>query len=97
MSRVDRGGSVSALVATTAAVSSVVPNTPLVAMFAPRIVDSLSDDFKQSLYDSIEAYLATEEGKAAFDEVYEWSAITTAEDSEFDIVRDAVDKLGLTE
>lgn len=58
---------------------------------------SLSDDFKQSLYDAIEAYLATDEGAAAFDEVYEWSAITTAEDSEFDIVRDAVDKLGLTE
>ncbi len=58
---------------------------------------SLSDDFKQSLFDAIEAYLATDEGEAAFDEVYEWSAITTADDSEFDIVRDAVDKLGLTE
>ena len=34
----DRGGSVTALVSSTAAVSSVVPNTPLVAMFAPRIV-----------------------------------------------------------
>lgn len=34
----DRGGSITALVATTTAVSSVVPNTPLVAMFAPRVV-----------------------------------------------------------
>ncbi len=58
---------------------------------------TLSDEFQQRLYDAIESYLATDEGKAAFDEVYEWSAIATAEDSEFDIVRDAVDKLGLTE
>jgi di/tricarboxylate transporter len=34
----DRGGSISALVATTAAVSSVVPNTPPAAMFAPRVL-----------------------------------------------------------
>jgi phosphonate transport system substrate-binding protein len=58
---------------------------------------TLSDEFQQSLYDAIEDYLATDEGKAAFDEVYEWSAITTADDSEFDIVRDAVDKMGLTQ
>ncbi|MFN3255490.1 MAG: SLC13 family permease [Ilumatobacter sp.] len=34
----DRGGSLFALTATTAGLSSVVPNTPLVAMFAPRVV-----------------------------------------------------------
>lgn len=34
----DRGGSLLALTASTAALSSVVPNTPLIAMFAPRVV-----------------------------------------------------------
>ena len=34
----ERNGSIVALTAVTAAASSVVPNTPLVAMFAPRIV-----------------------------------------------------------
>ena len=34
----DRKGSILALTASTAAMSSVVPNTPLIAMFAPRVV-----------------------------------------------------------
>ncbi|MGK0274289.1 MAG: di/tricarboxylate transporter [Ilumatobacter sp.] len=34
----DRGGSIALLAAVTAGASSVVPNTPLVAMFAPRVV-----------------------------------------------------------
>lgn len=34
----DRGGSIFTVAAATAAMSSVVPNTPLIAMFAPRIV-----------------------------------------------------------
>jgi di/tricarboxylate transporter len=34
----DRGGSLLRLTACTAGISSVVPNTPLVAMFAPRVV-----------------------------------------------------------
>jgi phosphonate transport system substrate-binding protein len=72
-------------------ITDEIPNDVL------AVRSSLSNEFKQSLYDAIEAYLATDEGTTAFDEVYEWSAITTAEDSEFDIVRDAVDKLGLTE
>ncbi|MEL6890335.1 MAG: SLC13 family permease [Actinomycetota bacterium] len=34
----DRGGSLLALTAATAGLSAIVPNTPLVAMFAPRVV-----------------------------------------------------------
>ena len=34
----DRNGSIAALAAVTAGASAVVPNTPLVAMFAPRVV-----------------------------------------------------------
>ena len=34
----DRGGSITLLAAATAGASAVVPNTPLVAMFAPRVV-----------------------------------------------------------
>jgi len=54
-------------------------------------------DLKTAIYDSIDAYLATEEGEAMFDEIYGWTSIRGAEDSEFDIVRAAAQALGITE
>ncbi|MDP6241279.1 MAG: PhnD/SsuA/transferrin family substrate-binding protein [Acidimicrobiales bacterium] len=54
-------------------------------------------DLKTAIYDSIDAYLATEEGETMFDEIYGWTSIRGAEDSEFDIVRAAAQALGITE
>ena len=57
----------------------------------------LPDSLKQAVYDAIAAYLDTDEGKAVFDEIYEWTAIQPADDATFDVVRDAAVKLGITE
>ncbi len=55
----------------------------------------LPDSLKQAFYDAVEDYLATDEGQEAFDTVYEWTAIRPAVDSDFDIVREAAEKLGV--
>jgi phosphonate transport system substrate-binding protein len=70
-------------------ITAEIPNDVL------AVRQDLPESFKVALYDAIEAYLATDEGKAAFDQVYEWSDIVPAVDSEFDIVRDAVNRMGL--
>lgn len=57
----------------------------------------LPDSLKQAVYDAIEAYLATDDGRAVFDEIYEWTAIQPADDATYDVVRDAAVKLGITE
>jgi phosphonate transport system substrate-binding protein len=49
----------------------------------------LPDSLKQAIFDATEAFLATEEGVAIFDEIYGWTGIRKALDSDFDIVRDA--------
>jgi len=57
----------------------------------------LPDSLKAAVYVAIETYLATDEGKAVFDEIYEWTDIRPANDADFDVVRDAAVKLGITE
>ena len=46
---------------------------------------------------AISAYLMTDEGEAAFDEMYGWTDIRRAVESDFDIVREAAAILGITE
>jgi phosphonate transport system substrate-binding protein len=50
----------------------------------------LPDDLKQAVFDATEAYLDTEEGELVFDEIYGWTGIRKAVDSDFDIVRAAL-------
>ena len=57
----------------------------------------LPDSLKAAVYVAIETYLATDEGKAVFDEIYEWTDIQPANDADYDVVRDAAVKLGITE
>ncbi len=56
----------------------------------------LPDNLKQAVYDAIEAYLETEEGEAALDEIYGWTDIRPAAEEDFAIVRQAAEKLGVT-
>jgi phosphonate transport system substrate-binding protein len=49
----------------------------------------LPDSLKQAIFDATAAYLETEEGVAVFDEIYGWTGIQTANDADFDVVRDA--------
>lgn len=57
----------------------------------------LPDSLKQAVYDATAAFLATDEGIAVFDEIYEWTDIQPANDADFDVVREAAEKLGITE
>ena len=53
----------------------------------------LPDDLKQAVYDTVEAYLETEEGESVFG----WTGIRPAVESDFDIVRTAATELDITD
>lgn len=57
----------------------------------------LPDTLKTAVYDTVEAYLATDEGQAVFEEIYDWTDIRPAVESDFDIVREAAAELGISE
>ncbi|GMQ85164.1 MAG: hypothetical protein BMS9Abin07_0729 [Acidimicrobiia bacterium] len=57
----------------------------------------LPDDLKQAIFDATKAYLDTEEGELIFDEIYGWTDIQEVVASDFDVVREAAEKLGVTE
>ncbi len=57
----------------------------------------LPETLKTAIYDTVEAYLATDEGEAIFDEIYSWTDIRPATESDFDIVRQAAAELGISE
>ena len=57
----------------------------------------LPDSLKDAIFDSVSSFLETEEGEAIFDEIYGWTDIRRAEESDFDIVREAAAALGISE
>jgi phosphonate transport system substrate-binding protein len=57
----------------------------------------LPQDLKDAIVQVISDFLATDEGQAIFDEIYQWTDVQPAEESDFDIVRDAAETLGITE
>jgi len=57
----------------------------------------LPDSLKQAIYDTVDAYLQTDEGKLVFDEIYGWTDIRPAEEADFDVVREAAATLGISE
>jgi phosphonate transport system substrate-binding protein len=57
----------------------------------------LPQDLKDAIVQVISDYLATDEGQAVFGEIYEWTGVQPAEESDFDIVREAAETLGITE
>ena len=42
-----------------------------------------------------QAYIATDEGLAIMDEIYGWTDLVPAVNSEFDVVREAAEEFGL--
>lgn len=73
------------------AITDEIPNDVVVAR------GELPDSLKQAVYDATVKFLSTDEGVALFDEIYGWTDIRPAEESDFDIVREAAEKLGVTE
>ncbi len=72
-------------------ITSEVPNDVVAAS------SLLPDTLQTAIYQAIHAYLETEEGEAVFDEMYGWTSIRRAVDSDFDVVRTAAEALGITE
>ncbi|MDJ0769087.1 MAG: PhnD/SsuA/transferrin family substrate-binding protein [Ilumatobacter sp.] len=61
------------------------------------VSSDLPQDLKDAIYDTVSSFLETEEGEAIFDEIYGWTDVRRAEESDFDIVRTAANTLGITE
>ena len=59
--------------------------------------NSIPEDLAQAIFDATKAFLATDEGELIFDEIYGWTDVQEATDSDFDVVREAAEKLGVTE
>ena len=57
----------------------------------------LPDSLKGAIYYNMDAYLKTEEGEAVSDEVFGWTDMQVAKDSDFDVVREANEKLGIND
>lgn len=55
----------------------------------------LPESLQAEIFAWTEAFLETEEGLDVFDEIYGWTGIRLARDEDFDVVRDAGEKLGV--
>lgn len=58
---------------------------------------SLPQSLLDAMYAAIETYLGTEEGELVLDEIYGWTDIRPAVETDFDVVREAVKKLGISQ
>ncbi|MGI9586177.1 MAG: PhnD/SsuA/transferrin family substrate-binding protein, partial [Acidimicrobiia bacterium] len=70
-------------------ITDEIPNDVVVAR------TELPEDLRQAVYDATEKFLETEEGVLLFDEIYGWTGIRPAVDSDFDVVREAAVELGI--
>lgn len=58
---------------------------------------NLPQSLKDAIFDAISEYLDTDEGDAVLDEIYGWTDVRRANEADFDIIREAAVKLGVTE
>ena len=61
------------------------------------VAGNLSEGLRQGITDALLAYAATEDGAAVLDSVYEIENYGIANAAAYDVVRDAAEKLGITE
>ena len=71
------------------AITEEIPNDVI------AVRTDLPEDIKQQIYDILAEYIATEEGRAIMDEIYGWTDLVPADNSEFDVVREAAQEFGL--
>ena len=50
---------------------------------------------KEKIYQILSEYIATDEGAAVMDEIYGWTGLVPAVNSEFDVVKQAAEEFGL--
>lgn len=73
------------------AITDEIPNDVV------AVSSDLPEDLKEAIYNTIAAFLETDEGDAIFQEIYGWTDIQRANEADFDIVRTAANTLGITE
>ena len=55
----------------------------------------LPADMKEKIYTILSDYISTDEGAAVMDEIYGWTGLVPAVNSEFDVVKQAAEEFGL--
>ena len=71
------------------AITEEIPNDVI------AVRTDLPEDIKQKIYDIMSEFIATEDGRALMDEIYGWTDLVPADNSEFDVVREAAQEFGL--
>ena len=71
------------------AITDEIPNDVI------AVRTDLPEDMKQKIYDILADYITTDEGLAIMDDIYGWTDLVPAINSEFDVVRDAAEEFGL--
>jgi phosphonate transport system substrate-binding protein len=71
--------------------------TPEIPHDTLAVRSDLPASLKEAVHDAVVDYLQTEEGTEVFEQVYGWTEVRRARESDFDIVREAVEALELSE
>ena len=70
-------------------ISAEIPNDVV------AVRSDLPEDIKSKIYQILSDYMATDEGAAVMDEIYGWTDVVPADNSEFDVVKQAAEEFGL--
>ena len=70
-------------------ISAEIPNDVV------AVRSDLPEDIKSQIYQILSDYMATDEGAAVMDEIYGWTDVVPADNSEFDVVKQAAEEFGL--
>ncbi len=71
------------------AITEEIPNDVV------AVRSDLPADMKEKIYSILSDYIATDEGAAVMDEIYGWTGLVPAVNSEFDVVKQAAEEFGL--
>ena len=71
------------------AITEEIPNDVI------AVRTDLPEDIKKKIYDILDEFISTDEGRALMDEIYGWTDLVPADNSEFDVVREAAQEFGL--
>ena len=71
------------------AITEEIPNDVV------AVRSDLPADIKDKIYSILSDYIATDEGLAVMDEIYGWTGLVPAVNSEFDVVKQAAEEFGL--
>ena len=71
------------------AITEEIPNDVV------AVRSDLPADMKEKIYTILSEYISTDEGAAVMDEIYGWTGLVPAVNSEFDVVKQAAEEFGL--